>query len=160
MKIKTIKQHDSIACGPTCIEMALQYFQIPHTIKEITNITDYKKIGGLYNKQLIKALNKLGLKTYAHINSTWEELRNFNTKNNVIILSWMLDGYIPHLSVLEKIESAHIYLSDPTSGKIIKIKKIKFLRLWLDYEVANKEMWYPKKNTDIQLRWMVVVSTK
>ena len=69
----------------------------------------------------------------------------------------MLDGYIGHLSVLEKVDAKHIYLADPLQGKILKIEKIKFLRFWLDYEARGTDKWYPEKNSDIQLRWMVVV---
>jgi hypothetical protein len=38
------------------------------------------------------------------------------------------------------------------------MEKIKFLRLWLDYEAKGTDKWYPEKNSDIQLRWMVVAS--
>jgi hypothetical protein len=50
----------------------------------------------------------------------------------------------------------HIFLAEPDTGKIIKLQKIIFMRLWLDYEL-DEESWWPGENTDIQLRWMVVV---
>ena len=70
----------------------------------------------------------------------------------------MLDGYIGHVSVVEKIDQKHIYLAEPTTGKVTKIERIKFLRLWLDYEAKDEVPMYPKSKSNIQLRWMVVVS--
>ncbi|MEX0918161.1 MAG: cysteine peptidase family C39 domain-containing protein [Candidatus Paceibacterota bacterium] len=158
MKIKPIKQRDASACAPTCIEMVLTYFDIPHTVKQIAAVTNYKKEGGLFNRQLVEALHKFDLKTKVVRNTTWEQLIELNTKDSVIIVSWMLDGYIGHVSVIEKVDKSHVYLAEPTTGKTIKIEKIKFLRLWWDWEAQDRDIWYPETKSDIQLRWMVVVS--
>lgn len=158
MKIKSIKQRDASACGPTCVEMVLRYFKVPHTVSEIARVTNYKKEGGLYNVQLVEALKSFGLKTKVHKNTSWEDLIKHNQEDTAIVLSWMLEGYIGHLSVLEKVNEKYIYLAEPTTGKIMKMEKLKFLRLWLDYEAGSTDKWYPEKNSDIQLRWMVAVS--
>ena len=65
-------------------------------------------------------------------------------------------GYIGHFSVVEKVSKDSIILADPHDGKDVKMKKIVFMRLWMDYD----DLWYPSKNTDIQLRWMCVVTKK
>lgn len=158
MKIKPIKQRDASACGPTCIDMVLRYFKIPHTVSEIARVTNYKKNGGLYNVQLVEVLKNFGLKTKVYKNTPWKDLMKQNQQNTVIVLSWMLEGYVGHFSVLEKVNDKHIYLAEPTTGKILMMEKLKFLRLWLDYEAKGTDKWYPEKNSDIQLRWMVVVS--
>lgn len=158
MKITPIKQRDASACGPTCIEMTLKYFDIPHTVADITKVTNYKKECGIYNKQLVSVLQYYGLKTKISKNSSWKKLMELNTKDSVVILSWMLGGYIGHLSVLEKVDKEHIYLAEPTTGKILKMGEIKFLRLWLDYEAKPEIPMYPESRSNIQLRWMCVVS--
>ena len=55
MKIKPIKQRDDSACGPTSIQMILNYFKVPYTFKEIAKVSGYEKKGGLYNKDLVVA---------------------------------------------------------------------------------------------------------
>ncbi|OGZ73114.1 MAG: hypothetical protein A2908_01120 [Candidatus Staskawiczbacteria bacterium RIFCSPLOWO2_01_FULL_38_12b] len=157
MKIKPIKQRDDSACGPTSIQMILNYFKVPYTFKEIAKVSGYKKRGGLYNKDLVLAVEKFGLNVKEKANSTWADLGRFNKPNKVIVVSWMMKGYIGHFSVVEKVNKDSIELADPDTGKITKMKKIIFLRLWMDYEVKE---WYPIKNTDIQLRWMCIVSKK
>lgn len=154
MKILPIKQKDASACGPASIQMVLTYFGIPYSFKEIARISRYKKSEGLSNKDIVKTLRVLGLAVREKANTTWAELTRLNTPDKVIIVSWMKFGYIGHFSVVEKVYKQHIILSDPYEGKNIKMKKIIFMRLWMDYD----DMWYPLKNTDIQLRWMCVVS--
>lgn len=57
-----------------------------------------------------------------------------------------------------KRQNSHIALADPDGDKYSRIEKIKFMRLWMDYDEVRG--WYPIKNTDIQLRWMCIVLKK
>lgn len=112
----------------------------------------------MYNKQIVETLQSYGLKTKVSKNTTWEKLLEQNTPDSIIIVSWMLDGYIGHVSVVDKVDQKHIYLAEPTTGTILKIEKLKFLRLWLDYEAKDEVPMYPESRSDIQLRWMVAVT--
>src|SRR3989344_5879963 len=133
MKIKPIKQRDDSACGPTSIQMILNYFKIPYTFKEIAKVSGYKKKGGLYNKDLVLTVKKFGLNVQEKANSTWTDIGRFNKPDNVIIVSWMMKGYIGHFSLVEKVNKDSIGLADPDTGNITKMKKISFLRLRMDY---------------------------
>jgi len=154
MKIKPIKQRDGSSCGPASIKMAVNYFNLPISLEKINKTSGYRKKDGLYNKDLLKTLEIIGLKTKVKSNASWADLLRYNKLGNVIILSWMLKGYIGHFSVVDRVTSRAVYLADPESGKIIKLAKLVFLRLWFDFEPK----WYPEKNTDIHLRWMAIIS--
>jgi len=156
MKIKPLKQRDSIACGPTAIKMTIDYFGVPISFKEIARISKYKSLDGMSNIDLVNTLKSLGLETEISVTTSWEKLQSLNTEKNVIIVSWMFKGYIGHFSVVDKVSKTHIYLAEPTTGKVVKLEKIIFMRLWFDYD----DMWFPEKNTDIQMRFMVVISKK
>lgn len=154
MKIFPIKQRDASACGPTSIQMVLTYFKIPNSFKRIGEVSQYKKRDGLSNNHLVETLREFHLTVREKNNTTWGDLRRSNTKNQVIIVSWMKKGYIGHFSVVEKVTDKYIVLIDPEEGKAQRMQKIVFMRLWMDYD----GIWYPRKNSDIQLRWMSVVS--
>lgn len=106
------------------------------------------------NKNLVGIFRKLDFTVIERENSRWNDLRKYNTKNNVIILSWMRNGYIGHFSVLQKASLTHVYIADPVLGRTTRIPRAKFMRLWLDYN----DKWYPIKRNDITLRWMAIVS--
>jgi ABC-type bacteriocin/lantibiotic exporter with double-glycine peptidase domain len=158
MKIKPIKQRDTSACAPTCIEMVLNFFSVPHTIKEIAKVTDYKREGGMSNAQVVDTLKKFGLGVKAKSNVSWDELKKLNIEDSVIVVSWMLHGYIGHVSVVDKVTDTHVFLAEPTTGKVSKIEKIKFLRLWWDFEDRDQDIWYPETKSDVQLRFAIVVT--
>jgi len=156
MKISPIKQRDDSACGPTTIQMILKYFGIQHSYKEVITVSKYKAEEGLSNKDIVNVFKKFNFNVKEKTNTQWSDLVCYNTRNNAIVVSWMLEGYIGHFSVVEKVSKNFIELADPHSGKIIKMGRIMFMRLWMDYD----DIWYPIKNTDIQLRWMCIVSKK
>jgi ABC-type bacteriocin/lantibiotic exporter with double-glycine peptidase domain len=141
MKIHPAKQKDDSACGPACIKMTVDYFELPFSLKKIEDVSQYKKKDGLSNKDTVNTLRRLDLQVKEVSNADWATLIKYNTPKNVIIVSWMLKGYIGHFSVVDKITKSAIYLADPEAGKIVKLPKLVFMRLWFDYD----EMWYPKK---------------
>lgn len=156
MKITPIKQSDESACGPTSIKMAADYLGLEVSMDHIATVSKYVKKDGLSNQDLVDTVKKIGLSVRSKANAKWADLRQANSEKNVIIVSWMKYGYMGHFSVVDTVEKDHIILADPENGKMEKMEKIIFMRLWMDYD----DMWYPSKNTDIQLRWMCVVSKK
>lgn len=134
--------------------MLVDYFHLPYSLEHIEKASLYKKKNGLSNTDLVDTLEQLGLKVKAKANAKWTDLVQGNAEGKVIIVSWMMLGYIGHFSVIDHVDKDFIYLADPHEGEIIKMEKIIFMRLWMDYD----DMWYPEKNTDIQLRWMVIAS--
>jgi ABC-type bacteriocin/lantibiotic exporter with double-glycine peptidase domain len=133
--------------------MVAEFFGKKLASKKIMDACGAWKEEGMSNEDLVRALDTLGFKTKPSYESAWENLISENTKGKVIIVSWMLKGYIGHFSVVERVNDKRIWLAEPESGEIVSMEKIVFLRLWLDYG----ESWYPEKVTDFKLRWMVVV---
>ncbi|MDO8516409.1 MAG: cysteine peptidase family C39 domain-containing protein [bacterium] len=156
MKIKPLKQPNSSTCGPACIKMVAHFLGLTISMKRAIRLSGYKAQEGTSNEDIMSALKKLGLRVREKKNVAWGELRRSNKPSNAIIVSWMLNGTIGHVSVAEKVTATRIHLADSVKGKVIKLPKVDFMRLWIDYEPH----WYPRKNTDIQLRWMAVVSKK
>ena len=154
VKIRPIKQRDNSDCGPASIQMVCNYFDVAYSYPQIIKAAQYKRSEGMSNADLVKALRKLGFSVREKRNLTWEHLEKFNSKNHVLVVSWMLKGYIGHFSVVDRVTNNHIYLADPETGKIEWLEKLVFMRLWFDYD----DLWYPQKSSDIKLRWVAIVS--
>jgi ATP-binding cassette subfamily B protein len=153
-KIAPIKQPEGDACGPACIQVISNYFGIPLSFHEVIKVSEYDREAGMSNSQLVGALIKLGYKVEATANASWEMLQKENTKDKVTVVSYMLHGYIGHLAIVDEVTDENVKVLDPETGTFTTTEKAIFLRLWFDYD----ELDYPQKNTDIQLRWMAVVS--
>ena len=136
--------------------MIANYFGIKISQKAVEELCGSWKEEGMGNQDLIRVLEKLGFNVQASHDSTWDKLVAQNTSSQVVIVSWMLRGYISHFSVVDKINDKYIWFAEPESGKLMKFEKIIFMRLWYDYD----NLWYPEKSSDFKLRWMAVVSKK
>jgi predicted double-glycine peptidase len=154
LKITPIKQPEEDACGPVALQIATTYFGKDISFEDLTLLIKYDREEGMSNEDMVKAVEKIGLEERVVTGASWEDLQSQNSPENIIIVSWMLNGYIGHFSVVNSVTDTHIYLNNPETGLIDAMEKIIFLRLWFDYD----EHWYPEKNTDIQLRWMLVVT--
>ena len=156
MKFKPLKQRDHYSCGPTSLAMLAKFFKLDISLKEIEKITRYYQRKGLSHRELLESAKKIGFRTKEVRFKSWASLKKaFNNPGSAIIVSWMLKGHTGHFSVVDKITDKYIVLADPNDGKLKKINKIEFLQLWFDYDVL-----YPKKPSDINLRWGVVVGKK
>jgi len=156
MKIKPIKQTHGSGCGPASIKMVTNYLGLDVSIKNIEMLCGDWKKDGMDNKKLVEVFGQVGLDTLVIQNAEWEDLLKNNSKDKVVVVSWMLRGYIGHFSVVDKVTMDYVWLAEPESGKIIKLQKMIFMRLWFDYD----DLWYPEKSSDINLRFMCVVSNK
>ena len=105
------------------------------------------------NKDLVWALRKLGFLVSARSRNTWKDLRENYRKRTPTVIAWMLHGYIGHFSIVVETGENHVTLADPDNGKLRKLSKELFMRLWFDYD----EIFFPKRAKDIHLRWAAVV---
>jgi ABC-type bacteriocin/lantibiotic exporter with double-glycine peptidase domain len=154
MKFQPLKQRKETDCGPTSIRMIAAYFSVLPASHELARLSHTARADGLSNNNLVVAFRRLGLTADSRYNASWADLIASNTPAHAIVVSWMLDGYIGHFSVVDKVSKTAIFLADPHKGAIIRFPKLVFLRLWFDYD----GLWYPRTASDIRLRWMTVVS--
>lgn len=136
------------------MQLVTEYFKKPVSFREICRITRFKQSEGLSNDEIVQGLKKLGYSVSVKKNTTWSQLKKLNTQNAVLIVAWMMDGFVGHVSLVEKVTDTYITLADTDEGTYVKMPKVQFLRLWMSYD----DMWFPKKNTDIDLRWVAVVT--
>lgn len=108
------------------------------------------------NAQLVAALRRFGFIVKTLHPAAWKDLRRYNTAGHVLLVSWMLHGYIGHFSLVERVTRNGITLADPSVDHLVSLRKQVFLRLWLDYD----GLWYPRRPRDIQLRWLAVVAPR
>ena len=63
LKIPFYKQESRRDCGPTALQMILEYLGEPHSRKELMDLVDSDKSGITWTLGLAKAATQLGFKT-------------------------------------------------------------------------------------------------
>ena len=163
LKLKAVIQSNKYSCGAASIYIAVSAIAPGKrfTLKQIEKAAGSYSKDGLTYKQLMGTIKSLGFGCKEIRFSGWERLKKESDAGNPVIISWMpmhlkkmleMKDTIGHYSVVEKVGKNYIIIADPDNGKKVKMDRLHFLRLWFDYDV-----WYPKKSSDIKLRWGVVV---
>ena len=138
--LKLINQPDDITCGPTCLMILANYFNINTSIETLTNIcgTDYET--GTTDLKMIKGLDYLNLNYTQFPKSNKSE--SFNILNEAL-----RKGHIPLLRTL---------IQDPDSDEQIKhwvlcnpnLKLYSIIDPWLGNYKLNEErlnnIWEPR----------------
>ncbi len=122
--------------------MVLKFYDINKTERELAKLAGTSKIGGTDDKALVKVLYKFGLKTKVKNNSNFADIGKYLEKNIPVIVDWFTRGRKDysdsavadgHYSIVVGLDKKSIYLQDPEIGKIRKLAKEDFLRVWFDY---------------------------
>lgn len=147
-------------CGPASLKIVLGYYGVDKAEKELAKMAGWKKGLGIDDKGIKKAAERLGFKVVIKNNSSFKDIQKWLDREVPVIVDWfsrgrndypdseMADG---HYSVVCGLDDKSIYLQDPEIGKLRKIKREDFMRVWFDFKGE-----YLKIN-ELILRQIIVV---
>ncbi len=144
LKIKLFQETLSASmCGPASLKIVLDYYGMEKTETELAKLCRHEKNLGVDDEKIKKAAEILGFKVKIKNNSNFKDIENWLDKKVPVIVNWftkgrqdyseseMADG---HYSVVAGLDEEYIYLQDPEIGKIRKLKRNDFMRVWFDFE--------------------------
>ena len=129
-------------CGPAVLNMTLKYYGVNKSEKELAKLAGTTEIGGTDDKTLVKVFKKFGLKSKVKNNSSFADIKKYLDKNIPVIVDWYTRGRKDysdsvvadgHYSIVVGLDKKFIYLQDPEIGRMRKLTKGDFLRVWFDY---------------------------
>lgn len=147
-------------CGPASLKIVLEYYGVERTEKELAKMAGWNKELGVSDKGIKKAAESLGFKVKIKSNSNFGDIEKWLDQGVPVIVNWftrgrndcpdseMADG---HYSVVAGLDRKFIYLKDPEIGRIRKIKRGDFMRVWFDFKGKNV-----KKN-ELIIRQLIVI---
>jgi ABC-type bacteriocin/lantibiotic exporter with double-glycine peptidase domain len=143
LKVKPFQETlNADMCGPASLKIVLDYYGIVKSEKELIKLCKIKKGLGWDDKDIKKVAEKLGLKVAIKNNSSFKDIENWLKKDVPVIVDWFTRGRNDyseaetadgHYSVVAGLGDKFIYLQDPEIGKIRKIKRDDFMRVWFDF---------------------------
>jgi len=129
-------------CGPASLKIVLDYYGIEKSEKELAVLCKIKKNLGTDDKGIKSAAEKLGFKVKIKNNSSYKDIQSWLNKGVPVIVNWFTKGRSDysesetadgHYSVVAGLDDNFIYLQDPEIGKMRKIKRYDFMRVWFDF---------------------------
>lgn len=122
--------------------MVLQYYGIEKSEKELAKLAGTTKNGGTDDKTIARVLGKFGFKVKIKNNAHFSDIKKCLDKGVPVIVDWFTRGRgnYPdsavadwHYSIVVGLDAKFIYLQDLEIGKIRKLARDDFLRVWFDY---------------------------
>jgi predicted double-glycine peptidase len=148
-------------CGPATIKMILDYYGIEKTEAELATLTHKSDELGITDQDTKRVLESFGLNVAIKSFADFTDIKYWLDKDVPVIVDWftrgrndddedeMADG---HYSIAVGLDEESIYLQDPEVGRIRKIPKKDFLRVWFDFLPSNIEKW-----EDMVIRQIIAV---
>ena len=130
-------------CGPASLKIVLEYYGVNKSEDELAQLCKFKKGLGVDDRGIKTAAEKLGLRVVIKNNSSFKDIEKWFKKEVPVIVDWFTRGRNDypesetadgHYSVVAGLDNKFIYLQDPEIGRIRKIKKDDFMRVWFDFK--------------------------
>ena len=129
-------------CGPASLKIVLEYYGVNKTEKELAKMAGLKRGLGIDDKGIKKVAEKLSFKVVIEDNSSFKDIEKWLKRGVPVIVNWFTRGRNDypesetadgHYSVVAGLDDEFIYLQDPEIGRMRKIKKDDFMRVWFDF---------------------------
>jgi len=144
LKIKPFQETlNAGMCGPASLKIVLDYYGIEKSEKELAKLCRHNKNLGVDDEKIKRVAGSLGFKVKIKNSSNFKDIENWLDKKVPVIVNWFTKGRQEysesevsdgHYSVVAGLDEKYIYLQDPEIGKIRKIKRDDFMRVWFDFK--------------------------
>ncbi len=143
LKVKPFQETlNASMCGPASLKIVLKYYGMEATEKELARLAGASSNLGADDKGLALAAKHFGFKVKIKNNSSFKDIEKWLDKKAPVIVNWFTRGRKDysdsdiadgHYSVIAGLDDQSIYLQDPEIGKIRKLKRDDFMRVWFDF---------------------------
>lgn len=130
-------------CGPATLKMVFDYYGIEKSEAEIAKLCCMTKNLGINNEGIKQAAESLRFKVEVKNNSSFEDIQYWLDKKVPVVVDWFTRGRADyddsevadgHYSPVVGLDNEYVYLQDPELGKLRKIKKNDFMKVWFDFK--------------------------
>jgi len=129
-------------CGPASLKMVLDYYGVTKSEKELAEMLKCDPEHGTDDKSIAETAKDLGFKVEIKEESSFKDIKGWLDKKVPVIIDWFTRGRYDypeddvadgHYSVAIGLDNRFIYLQDPEVGRVRKINKEDFYRVWFDF---------------------------
>ncbi len=148
-------------CGPASLKMVLDYYGIDKSEEELALACNRDSDLGTDDVSIKNAAESYGLNVEIENNSSFDDISRWLNKGVPVIVNWFTRGRIDygdeevpdgHYSVVVGLDDEYIYLQDPEIGRLRKLSRDDFLRVWFDFKSDHITSW-----DDMIIRQLIAV---
>jgi len=146
-----VRKQTAGACGPYALASVLKYLNVPVTIARLSKLTKMTRRYGTPPGNMVRAVQRLGFQVRFKEGAELKDLQNALKKKLSPIVLWFSEDE-GHYSAVVGMDRWFVYLADPELGRVRKLRRAMFRRVWFDFVTSG-----PEKHSRLYTRWMMVV---
>lgn len=130
-------------CGPASLKIVFDYYGVEKSEQEIVRLAGTTQDLGTDDEGIKKAAENLGFKVEIKNEASFEDIQDWLDKKVPVIVNWFTRGRIDyseedvpdgHYSIVVGLDDEFIYLQDPEIGKLRRITRDNFMKVWFDFK--------------------------
>lgn len=151
-------------CGPASLKIVAEYYGVNKTEEELAVMCNKNVDLGVGEEEIRKAAVELGFEVEVKNECEFDDIKEWLEKGVPVIVDWFTRGRNDdaedevadgHYSVVIGLDDDFIYLQDPEVGRVRKIERKGFYRVWFDYSSEHIEKW-----EDMIVRQLIAIYKK
>jgi ATP-binding cassette subfamily B protein len=110
-------QSNTYNCGPTCLEMLLEFYGIPYDSEKIDALCETAPRHGTDNQKLVEAAEQLGAHVIVKENAQLTDIISLIESGHPVLVNYFnCKSGVGHFGVVKGIEDQALILADPKNG--------------------------------------------
>ncbi len=111
------QQSTDYTCGPTCLEMLLDFYNISYDREVMEELCDAQPVRGTDNSNLVRAAERLGARVVAKENAELEDIVVVIESGHPVLVNYFnCKSGVGHFGVVKGVEENALVLADPKNG--------------------------------------------
>ena len=136
-------------CGPTCLEMLLDYYEIPYESDRIEALCETAPQHGTENKKLVEAARELGVRPVVKENAALEDIIDTIKSGHPVLVNYFnCKSGVGHFGVVKGVDMERnaLLLADPKQGDDYPLTFDHFQQHWHNHaKTIHAWMMYIQK---------------
>lgn len=143
-KFPFYKQETNYTCGAAVMRMALEYFGIKKSEKQIAKLLGTNRTRGTWHKDLPILAEKFKLNYVVMRQAKISDLKWYQKNHFIVVLCYFnRQEKIDHYAIVKKIDKKYIYFYDPYFGDQHKHLLKYFEKIWkFDSKYDKEKHWF------------------
>jgi len=134
-KVRHKAQQKTFTCGPTCLEMLFDFYDIAHDPEKLEDLCRSSAEYGTHNHHLVEAAESLGAEVIVKEDAVIDDIIDVLNSGHPILVNYFNPvSKVGHFGIVKGLEDDVLLFADPKNGDDYQLSVEDFSGLWHNHD--------------------------